>query len=292
MGMKLSQLQLQAFEQVARSGSLTKAAGILNLTQSALSHRLAKLESELETSLFIRHGSGVHLTAPGAKLLKYCQLQSQLEEEVLTEIGPGASAGTELSGILRIGGTSSLVRSVVLPSISHLLRDNPKVRLELVTRELGELPSMLASGEVDILITSSKVNAPGLAEEALGHEVYVLAGRAKGTEISEVYLDHDMSDLTTTEFFRHNGQKEKLLKRSFLGDIYGIIDGVQEGLGRAVVPLHLISDTAKIKTVKGFKSLKTPVYLYRLRQPYYTRLHAAAVDALLTEVPKRLRNDI
>lgn len=290
MDMKISQLQLQAFEQIARSGSLTKASVVLNLTQSALSHRLANLERELETALFIRHGMGVNLTERGVRLLKYCQLQSQLEEEVLAEIGHASGKNVNLSGSLRIGGTSSLIRSVVLPAVSNLLRKNPEVRLELVTRELKELPHLLANGEVDFLVTSNKVNAPGLTEAPLGNEIYVLAAKSKGPEIEDVYLDHDISDLTTFEFLKHNGQKDRLINRSFMDDIYGIIDGIEEGLGRAVVPVHLISDRTKIMTIRGFKPLKVPVFLYRLRQPYYTRLHTVAADALLTEIPGRLRS--
>lgn len=290
MVMKLSQLQLQAFKQVARSGSLTKAAGVLNLTQSALSHRLANLEGELETALFIRHGTGVNLTERGVRLLKYCQLQTQLEEEVLAEIGADFGKNVNLSGNLRIGGTSSLVRSVVLLAVSSLLRKNPEVSLELVTRELNELPQLLANGEVDFLVTSNKVNVPGLNEDALGQEIYVLAAKAKGSEQENVYLDHDINDLTTFEFLKHNGQKDTSIRRSFMNDIYGIIDGIEEGLGRAVVPTHLIIDRDKIKTVKGFRPLKVPVFLYRLRQPYYTRLHTAAASALLTEVPRQLKS--
>ena len=65
----LDSRKLRAFAMLARHGSFTLAARDLHLTQSAVSHAIKALESELSVQLVIRQGRAVKLTAPGAELL-------------------------------------------------------------------------------------------------------------------------------------------------------------------------------------------------------------------------------
>ena len=287
MPMALSQLQLEAFLEVARVGSFTKAAAQLHLTQSALSHRIKNLEDTLETSLFLRQGSGVKLTEAGMKLMMFCRVQSQAEEEFIKEWAPKKNV-KQLSGTLRIGGTSTLMRSTVVPCLSEMLSQHPEIKLELYTRELRELPGLLTHGQIDFLVICGSAQIPGALETLLGHEENVMIQSKKKNAIEDVYLDHDMEDQTTFEFFKINGQKAASLKRSFMDDIYGIIDGVAQGLGRAVAPMHLLSDRNDVKVVRGFKPMRTEVYLYQMKQPYYTKLHQAADKQLCTKIPSLL----
>jgi DNA-binding transcriptional LysR family regulator len=76
------------------------------------------------------------------------------------------------------------------------------------------------------------------------------------------------------------GKKTDKIKRGFMDDINGIISGVESGLGKAILPLHLLSGRKHIQVVKGSKKQKSPVYLCFLRQPFYTRLQMAVIDAL------------
>lgn len=285
--MALSQIQLEAFIEVAKLGSFSKAAAQLNLTQSALSHRIKNLEDILETSLLVRQVGGVKLTEAGTKLLKFCRVQSQAEDEFLQELIPRKEQG-KLSGTLRIGGASTLVRSVLLPAIGELLRAHPDVRLEVHRRELRDLPGLLTGGQIDFLITCGSWQIPGTVEKLLGHEENVMIEAKRKDAIRDVYLDHDSDDQTTFEFLKKSGEKNLNIKRSFLTDIYGIIDGVAEGLGRAVAPMHLIEGCTDVKIVRGFKSLRTPIYGYQMKQPYYTRLHQAVSEHIEAKIPKLL----
>ena len=65
----LDSRKLRAFAMLARHGSFTLAARDLHLTQSAVSHAIKALESELSVQLVIRRGRDVKLTAAGAELL-------------------------------------------------------------------------------------------------------------------------------------------------------------------------------------------------------------------------------
>jgi DNA-binding transcriptional LysR family regulator len=288
--MALSQNHLEAFQEINKHSSFTKAAAALGLTQSALSHRIRNLEETLETNVFIRVGIKIRLTEAGQRLLQFCQVQSQAEDEFLNEIKPRKGKRSELSGRLRIGGASSMMRSLVLPIAAELIRLHPKVRLDFLVKEVAELPEILKSGQVDFLISTAKLQSAGLDEEFLGYEENVLAQSEKKNSVSDVFLDHDMNDLTTLDFLKLQGQKNTLIARSFLDDIYGLLDGVSLGLGKAVLPLHLVSQTKGIEVVEGVKAFLVPVYLYQFKQPYYTQLHQLAHKKLNTELSAQLRS--
>jgi len=65
----LERIHLSIVQQVEKQGSLTAAAGVLNLTQSALSHSIRKLEQQLGTEIWLREGRSLRLTQAGQYLL-------------------------------------------------------------------------------------------------------------------------------------------------------------------------------------------------------------------------------
>lgn len=78
--------ELRNFMQVARTGSVSRAAKELRLAQPALSRQIQKLEHELGVSLFSRHGRGVRLSAAGSMLLERAEAITQLVQETRQEI--------------------------------------------------------------------------------------------------------------------------------------------------------------------------------------------------------------
>src|SRR5437868_1982217 len=123
MPMKISSLGLQTFTQTSLTLNVTQAAKDLGLTQSALSQRLSLLEEDLEVTLFIREPRGLKLTEAGQKLLRFATMNQKIEEELLFDLKGHAQ---ELAGTLRIGGYSSVLRSVLVPALVPFLRKNPK----------------------------------------------------------------------------------------------------------------------------------------------------------------------
>ncbi|MCB0394574.1 MAG: LysR family transcriptional regulator, partial [Bdellovibrionales bacterium] len=148
--MSLSSLYLDAFYACAQCGHFTKAASELHITQSALSQRISKLESELGTSLFVRLSTGIRLTPAGESLLQYCRAKERLEQESLDQIK--GTNPNELTGVIRIGGFSSVMRSIILPSLAPLLRKNPGLKFQMISKEMNELPNLLRRGEIDYMI--------------------------------------------------------------------------------------------------------------------------------------------
>ena len=113
--MSLQSNQLDAFMAVAELLNFTKAADKLHITQSALSQRILNLESELQTTLFIRDRSGLKLTEQSFDLIRYCQSRMTLEDEFINSLKSKNSK--DLAGVLKIGGFSSVMRSVIQPSL-------------------------------------------------------------------------------------------------------------------------------------------------------------------------------
>lgn len=269
--------QLEAFFVCAQTKNFTQAAQRLHITQSALSQRIMNLEESLETTLFIRDRSGLRLTEAGDILLRYSIVKEKIEADWLGQIRKKADGA--LSGQLRIGGYSSIMRSVVLPSLSGLLNDQA-IQLRLVTRELYELNALLKSGEIDFMLHSEPHESETFTQELLGYEKLVLI-RKRGSADSETYLDHDERDRTTLDFLKL--KRSEKIHRHYLDDIYGIIDGVHLGFGQAVVPWQLIKEDRQIEIVKKYKPQMSPVYLIYYQQPYYSKLQLKAIELLKSQ---------
>ncbi len=276
--MPLSSLNLQAFVAVARSGSFSRAAKLLHLTQSAVSQRLLNLERELATSLIVRDPAGLRLTAGGHELLRYCQLKDSLEEDVLMALDASRS---RLAGTIRIATFSSLTCAIVMPALAPLLNDHPLINIELFTREIGQLSDMLLRSEADLVLTHEPSQRQELVAEEVGCESYVLVTSTRDAARQDVFLDHDPDDQMTTRFLA--AQKKggsRAIRRNFLDDVHALMTGVELGWGRAVMPRHLITGRRGVKVMAGFRPLLVPVYLQYVRQSYYAKLHTATRTAL------------
>ena len=284
--MSLSSLYLDAFYACAKAGHVTRASESLNITQSACSQRVSKLEDELGITLFIRDSKGLVLTPEGHELLHYCQQKQEIEDQTLDRIVGGSQA--KISGTIRIGGYSSVMRSIALPILSDLLTKHPHLRLQFITKELDELPTLLQRGEIDYMIHYNPIIKDQYEREHLGKEVNALVERKSGNS-NDLFLDHDENDQTTSQYLEKYAKGKLNTPRLFLDDVYGLIDGVKEGIGRAVLPVHLIQKDKDIKILSPKKQIHFPVILHYQRKPYYSPLHEEIVSRLKSEVPKLLK---
>jgi DNA-binding transcriptional LysR family regulator len=283
----LSSLQLDAFLTAAQKRSFSLAAKELHVTQSALTQRIANLESELGMRLFIRKPRGVEPTEAGLRLLRYCQTKQRLEEELLSTIGTPTDGGA-VGGSVRIAGFSSIARSVLLPALGPLVHAHSGRELHLQSGELRELPQLLFSGEVDFVVLDQEVSRPELEIVLLGKELNVLAESTLVETPEDVYLDHDPHDPTTAKFLRAQTGHVPSFRRSFVDDIYGVLDGIALGLGRGVVPLHLVRGDARLRVAPDKRPIESPVLLHYYRSSGYTKLGRLVVDTLVKVCPELL----
>lgn len=284
--MGLSSLHLDAFLAAARAGNFSQAASELHITQSALSQRIKSLEEELNQTLFLRMPRGVRPTDAGMRLLRYCQARDRLEEELLADL-QGASED-DLGGSLRIGGYSSIVRSVLMPALAPLLRHHSGVQPHVQSAEMRELPDLLLSGSVDFVIMDRPFPRSDLEIVKLGEEEVVVIDGKDHPAPEGVYLDHDPDDPTTAQYFNQQGREVPSFRRAFLDEVYALRDGVALGMGRAVISRHLVEDDPRVVIVDEFVPIRVPVLLHYFRQPFYTRLHERVIETLTSRVPQLL----
>ncbi len=290
--MKISSHSLEAFLAVARMSNFSRAAAQLAISQSALSQRILNLESQLECTLFVRDRSGTRLTPEGEELLRYAQVQEGIEEEFLAGRSRGAKSGA-LTGSLRVGGFSSITRSLLLPALAALAREHP-LRLNLFSREMHELPDLLRQGEADLVVMDSELDREGIKRVLLGFEENVLV-RSRKWKNSGFYLDHDPNDLTTQRYFQKFGHKTepksgkaRKLERRFLDEVYCLLDGVRLGFGQAVLSRHLAENDRELEIVDSEKVLRNPVWLHYPSQAYYPKAQIAAREHIISFARKIL----
>jgi len=284
----LSQDQLQAFAEVARAGSFTRAAGVLHVSQPALSRRVSALEERLEATLLVRGRTGAALTEAGRRLLDFVEAQRALEEELVGDLAPSP---TSYRGVVRIAGLSSLVPPVVLPALAPFLREHPAVQVEIHREPDRRVIEAIVAGRIDFGISQNDSNMPSVVDVRLGDEVFVMVESRDHHVRHNVFLDVSPSDPTTELFLAsqpaHARPGGRLL-RSFLFDEPGILLGVELGLGRAVKPRHTVPRTAAVRVDPSFVPQSKPVFLHYRRQGYYGRLHQAIRERIEAAVRERL----
>jgi len=139
--------QLQAFDQIVRQGSFSKAARILNISQPAISVRIQTLEQEVGGELFIRGGSRLELTELGASFLPYAQ-QALLILTVGVENAQLVKQG-EL-GRLTIGTLPSLATGFFASTLARLRSMHPQLGIYVHTGHTQQIIEMLHDGIVKL----------------------------------------------------------------------------------------------------------------------------------------------
>ncbi|MCB9072881.1 MAG: LysR family transcriptional regulator [Bdellovibrionaceae bacterium] len=284
--MSLSSHHLDAFLAVAKTNGFSSAANQLHITQSALSQRVKNLEDELGLTLFIRTTTGVTLTEAGERLLRYCQTRDSLEQELVHDLN--ISNTYELTGSIRIAAYSSVLRSVIIPALKPLLEKHPNILCEFICAKMPKLPLLLQSAEVDFIVMDYALERANLQRENLGQEKYVIIESKKSQKRHDIYLDNDSADRATEMFFKSQNIKLPKYRRSYFDDCYGIIDGVTLGLGKAIMPKHLVAHNPKLKITESSKAYNLDVVLHYYQQPIYSKLHLAVLETIKKNAPPLL----
>jgi LysR family transcriptional regulator for metE and metH len=168
----LERVHLVVVREVEKHGSLTAAAEILCLTQSALSHSMKKLEAQLGTEIWRREGRNLRLTQAGQYILAVAnQVLPQLEvaEERLRQVAQGAR------GTLRIGMECHPCYRWLLNVVSPFLSDWPNVEVDVKQRVQFDGIAALSGFEIDLLVTPDPIFKPGLRFEPVFDYELVLA---------------------------------------------------------------------------------------------------------------------
>ena len=140
---------LRSFVAVADTGGVTRASGLLNLTQSAVSMQLKRLEESLGASLLDRTGRTIGLTAQGEQLLGYARRMLALNDEVY-----GRLTATEFEGELTLGVPHDIVYPVIPTVLRQFAKSYPRVKVQLVSSFTRKLMDEFNRGEIDMMLTT------------------------------------------------------------------------------------------------------------------------------------------
>jgi DNA-binding transcriptional LysR family regulator len=145
----LSIARLKLLQATVRAGSLSGAAREMGYTQPAVSHHIARLEEEMNTTLLIRNGRGVQLTVAGRALMAHADV-------ILAQVAAAEEEVALIAGLR--GGRVRLAAfpsgsAVLLPStLSAFSAAYPDVEVSFVEAEPPNAVPLLSSGEVDVVV--------------------------------------------------------------------------------------------------------------------------------------------
>ena len=151
----LDSRQLRAFVILARTGSFTRAAKELFLSQSAVSHAMKALEGEVGCRLLDRVGKKVALTQAGEQLLHHA-------EKILTEMQSARNSLEHLGkwgqARLRIGASSTACRYILPPVLREFKRDYPQCLIAIGAGDAADAIESLQNNQIDLAIVLEPKN--------------------------------------------------------------------------------------------------------------------------------------
>ena len=255
-------MHLAIVQEVEKQGSLTAAANVLCLTQSALSHSMRKLEQQLGTDIWLREGRTLRLAQAGQCVLAVANRvlpQLTLAEERLRQFAQGER------GTLRIGMECHPCYQWLLKVVSPYLAAWPDVDVDVKQKfQFGGIGALFGY-EIDLLVTPDPLFKPGLHfEPVFDYEQVLVVGRdhplARADHVepqdllNEVLVTYpvptDRLDIYT-QFLMPAGVAPKRHKAIETTDI--MLQMVASGRGVAALPRWLAQDYAQKMNVSAVR---------------------------------------
>ena len=159
---------MRALTVIAETGGITRAAKRLNLSQSAVSHKMKRLEKKLNRSLFARTEGKIRLSTDGEKLLDYARRMVRLHDEACASFYQ-----SDLAGELRLGITEDVSAPGMAQILSSFSTSFPNVTLTSRVAHTPELERWLDSGEIDMALIEVFESEKLDSDHALGRQQVV-----------------------------------------------------------------------------------------------------------------------
>jgi len=164
-------VQLRHFISLAQTGSFSKSASALFLTQPALSRSIQALESELGQALFDRVGRHSELTPFGREAVERARELVLAADDLR---GSGRLAGTEQEGVLRIGMGSGPGAMLMTPLLLTMAQERPRLRVDITRATTDLLLQALRARDLDALVLDVRSLRP--APDLVVQHVHAMRG--------------------------------------------------------------------------------------------------------------------
>ena len=281
---------LKAFYQVAVTGSFSKAAEELFLSQPALSRQVSALEKEIGLQLFSRQSRKVVLTDAGRRFFVYTEKIIDLLMEAQKEMHELKDVKT---GELTVGASTTISNYLLPPILAAYQEKNPGINIHLSVGNSTEVEQMVLDNKVDIGLLAGETHAAGLYQEQFAEdELYFVTH--PNHHLHEI-KDSDLTELGRETFLcRERGSATQSLLNSMLnrldikpekilvlGDTEAIKRGVVNRMGIAFLSKHTLKYELKLALLRLLNPVK-----YKMSRPLIsvyrkdTRLSPAALAFL------------
>ncbi len=174
MDNRIRMRHLRCFVEVARHGSITRAAEALNTVQPSLSRSLRELEDEIGSPLFERTGRGLVLTGAGERLMRHASIG-------LAQIAKGVRQAQEKHAIpaVSVGILPNVARTLAPRAIGRFKRREPEIDVRVYFHPVNALVDYLHDGTIDFML--GRLLAPerlkGISFEHLYSEPLIFVAR-------------------------------------------------------------------------------------------------------------------
>lgn len=175
--MDIDPRRLRVLLAVARTGGVLAAADELGITASAVSQQLSKLEDETGHAMVVRTPKGSVLTPAG---LAVAEAGEEIER-ALSVARARIEGGAKIAGIVRVGGFTSFVRTVVIPRLPEWRSQYPQLQIRIVEDDFPALMRLLRQRQLDAVVVEldsttaeQRSLSAGMTEEPLLDEPWKL----------------------------------------------------------------------------------------------------------------------
>jgi DNA-binding transcriptional LysR family regulator len=273
--------QIEAFVRTAREGSFTRAAVVLNLTQPAVSTRVALLEAQLGGQLFERRGHALALTPLGEQFLPYA-------ERLLTVLADGVQAVRNYqrgqAGEVKIAAPTPFLLAFLADSLADFRYQHPMVDVMIRERNKTTILEMLH----DHTITLGLVNAPVLdrgLRQLLRLDNRIRAVAAASHPLAQLTPPLQMDDLYRYTVFRV----------SMFPEMSAFIDAAAEqgrtGSGGAVIAIPMVMARRLVALGQGVTFLPEHYVRHAVETDELVYLEIADMPPLVSQAVLVTRRD-
>ncbi len=275
----LDSRQLRAFAILARTGSFTEAARELHLTQSAVSHAMRALETEVGCRLLDRLGKKATLTQSGEQLLQHAE---KILAEMLLARDELKQLGRWGGGRLRLGATVTACQ-YLLPTVLREFKESfPTCSITLEPGDTTEAIEMLLAHRIDLAIGLEPRGEPQIEFRPLFEDElrfllspmhpWARSGRVVEKEVPrQSYILYEKRSYTFQLIEKYFGERDQVLFTSMeLGSMEAIKELVKLNLGVSILAPWIaqkeLAEGSLVALPLGRKKLRRHWGLLHLKQ--------------------------
>lgn len=280
--MRLDIDSLRTFKTVIDLGGITRAAQRLHLTQSAVSHKLARLEERIGRPLLSKGSGGIAPTLDGRNLLSFAERLIALHDEAADYF-----RASSLAGAIRLGSTEDATGKKLAAILGRFRRAHPQVSFSIKVAQSLTLQEWLRAGEVDLAILQVFSDDIQPNDHELWREDLVWVRS----------VDHPMPIERAIPFVSFDRQcfyrvaAERLLAESGRSlnvilecpSAEGVRAGIRHGLGLALLNRRNMAP-GLVEVTAGLPSFPPVCHVLRRRSDTPTALEQSLTDAVLAEI--------